>query len=436
MAVKLNSSTRKVEFPLLAQARFTTDHCLKCNICTAACPVVNVTDQFLGPKAVGPQAERFRHPRLPIPDATVSWCSGCGTCSRVCPHGVAVAEMNVQAKARLAAQHGVPLRDQLISRPEMLGQVSKPLAEFVNSALEKSITRFSLEKLLAIDRHAPLPRFTRRTFREHFPELCVKTPPDEGDPGERLVAYFHGCSTNYYEPELGMITVAVLEALGCRVLLPPQNCCGLPLQSNGLFRQARRYGQANIRHLVPFADKEIPIVGTSTSCTLELKHEYRAVLGLAGRDFDLVAEYTRDIFEFILEEFSGEVDNGKLEPVPRRVLYHAPCQLKSHCLGTPALEVLRRIPTLDLVLSESECCGVAGTYGVKRERYEVAYEVGEKLFQQAERAKVDIVVTDSETCRWWISHHTGIQAVHPIELLAESLGLCSAESPLPTKNPQ
>jgi glycerol-3-phosphate dehydrogenase subunit C len=414
---------QKATFPLFSQAIFTSAHCLKCNICTAACPVMNATDQFLGPKAVGPQAERFRHPRLPIPDATVSWCSGCGTCSRVCPHGVSVTEMNVQAKARLTEQHGAPLRDHFISRPEMLGQLSKPFAGFVNSTLEKSFTRVSLEKLLAIHRSAPLPTFAARTFRERFPERCVKTPPDQTDPGKRLVAYFHGCSTNHYEPELGEITLAVLEALGCSVLLPPQNCCGLPLQSNGLFRQARRYGEANIRHLIPFAEKDIPIVGTSTSCTLELKHEYRAVLGLAGRDFDLVAEWTRDIFEFILEEFEEEIEKVELKPVPRRVLYHAPCQLKSHCIGAPALEILRRIPALDIVVSESECCGIAGTYGVKLERYHVAYEVGKQLFQQAEQASVDIVLTDSETCRWWISQHTGIQVQHPMVVLADSLGL-------------
>ena len=33
------------------------DHCIKCNICTAACPVAAVTDKFPGPKFVGPQAD-------------------------------------------------------------------------------------------------------------------------------------------------------------------------------------------------------------------------------------------------------------------------------------------------------------------------------------------------------------------------------------------
>ena len=48
---------------------------------------------------------------------------------------------------------------------------------------------------------------------------------------------------------------------------------------------------------------------------------------------------------------------------------------------------------------------------------------GEEAFVKTRAVAVDIVVTDSETCRWWISQHTGIQAKHPIEVLAESLDL-------------
>jgi glycerol-3-phosphate dehydrogenase subunit C len=85
--------------------------------------------------------------------------------------------------------------------------------------------------------------------------------------------------------------------------------------------------------------------------------------------------------------------------------------------------VLRRIPGLSLTLSESECCGVAGTYGLKRERYSLAYAVGGRLFDQVRQVQPDLVVTDSETCRWWVEGHTGVRACHPIEILALALGL-------------
>ena len=47
---------------LLEDIKRTADLCVKCNICTSACPVVPVTDLFPGPKFVGPQEQRFHDP--------------------------------------------------------------------------------------------------------------------------------------------------------------------------------------------------------------------------------------------------------------------------------------------------------------------------------------------------------------------------------------
>ncbi|MGD2058583.1 MAG: anaerobic glycerol-3-phosphate dehydrogenase subunit C [Anaerolineales bacterium] len=399
---------------------FTADQCIKCNICNTACPVLEVSDQFLGPKAVGPQFERFRHPRLPIPDDSVSWCSGCGTCSRVCPHGVSVAEMNIQAKARLVQQQGAPLRDQLLSRPELLGKLNRPWAALANRALNIQVLRRILESTLGISKDAPLPRFSSETFRDRHADLCLEELPGAT---QKLVAYFHGCSVNHYEPDLGDLTLEILESLGYRIVLPAQNCCGLPLQSNGLFQAARSYARSNLENLEPYIKAGIPILGSSTSCTLELKHEYQTVLGMRGNGYQELAQSVMDLFEFLLMHSYEPLEEAGFAEVPLRILYHAPCQLKSHWIGTPALEVLRRIPGLEIISSQSECCGVAGTYGVKSEKYAVARDVGLRLFQQAQAQSVDLVVTDSETCRWWIRHHTGKACAHPAEVLAISLGL-------------
>ena len=69
-----------------------TDACIKCNVCQSYCPVSNVTDLFPGPKYVGPQAQRLRIG--PSVDYTVDFCSGCTVCTRVCPSGVKIAELN------------------------------------------------------------------------------------------------------------------------------------------------------------------------------------------------------------------------------------------------------------------------------------------------------------------------------------------------------
>jgi glycerol-3-phosphate dehydrogenase subunit C len=398
------------------------DLCLKCNICTAACPVMPATDLFPGPKATGPQAERYIHPDFPAPDYGVEWCSGCGVCSRVCPHGVPVSEINIRAKARFAGQGRISLRDQLLSRPHLLARLAAPVRPAANWALQSRSVRWLLDRVLSISREAPLPTFAAQTFRQRA-ERHLRNAPTHADQLEDLVALFHGCSVESYEPAIGMKALEILETLGFQVDVPPQTCCGLPLQSNGLFDAARKQARENIGHLLTYAYAGVPILGTSTSCTLALRHDYSQILDLQDENTLHVAERVRDLFEFLVYDRPDSLVNISLSPIPIRALYHPPCQLKAHGMGTPARHVLERIPELELHISESECCGVAGTYGIKRERYDVARDVGASLMDRIARLQPDIVRSDSETCRWWISHHSGTVALHPLELLHFSLGL-------------
>jgi glycerol-3-phosphate dehydrogenase subunit C len=237
------------------------------------------------------------------------------------------------------------------------------------------------------------------------------------------VVYFHGCSTQYYEPRVGRAAVRVLRVNGFDVIVPPQNCCGLPLLSNGEFPAARRYHRNNVNSLVKYARQGIPIIGTSTSCTLTLKEEAPELLNMHDEDTRLVAQNTFDFNEFLLNLLSEGNLRTDFKPIPITLAYHAPCQYRAHRLGKPALELLELIPQLRLLDSHAACCGVAGTYGYKREKYAIAMQVGQPLFDFVHRSDVPLVVCDSETCRWQITHATGIPSVHPAEILAAAYGL-------------
>jgi glycerol-3-phosphate dehydrogenase subunit C len=81
------------------------------------------------------------------------------------------------------------------------------------------------------------------------------------------------------------------------------------------------------------------------------------------------------------------------------------------------------VPELRTIELDATCCGIAGTYGLKREKYDIAMKVGAGLFAQIEDASPDRAVCDSETCRWQIEHATGVRTVHPVELLHRASGL-------------
>jgi glycerol-3-phosphate dehydrogenase subunit C len=397
--------------------RDTLDHCIKCTICETACPFAQATVLFPGPKYVGPQAERFRVAGL-SPDASVDYCSGCGICTQVCPQDVKIAEINSQARAALWEERGIPLRNQLLARPSVTGRLGSRVALLANLMLASRTVRRLIEPTLGIHRDAPLPSFAGGTFQRwarRHPEAIAS----------RTVAYFHGCSTNYYEPGVGRMVVAVLEHNRFRVAVPRQDCCGLPLQSNGNFDAARKYVRRLASALAPYARAGVPIVTNSTSCGLMLKREAREILEVDDEEVRLVGEHTYDVCEFLL----GLHDRGELrvdlEPLPLTVPYHAPCQQRGHGIGKPALDLLALVPELRVVEVDADCCGVAGTYGLKREKYEISMNVGEEVFRQVAEAGPDLAACDSETCRWQITHATGVPAVHPVELLYRAYGLAT-----------
>ncbi len=402
------------------------DHCIKCNICTTACPVSAVTDRFPGPKYVGPQAQRFRNPTAAVsPDHSVDYCSGCRACNEVCPTGVPIAELNARARAQIVRDRGMPLRNRLLGRSELLGRLGTPFAPLANWTLSSPPVRWLIERMFKIDRRAPLPRWAGWTFRGWFRREHGKLAMPKGryissSTISRKVVYFHGCSTNYYEPHVGQAALEVLQRNGCEVVIAPQRCCGLPMLSNGEFNAARRYHRANVRSLGQWIRRGYVVVGTSTSCTLTLKDEAPELLGWHSPEVELLAQNTYDIFEYLRLLDQAGLFNRQLGPVDAQLPYHPPCQLKAHRIGLPARDILRYIPGLKIDTSAATCCGVAGTYGLKTEKYQIAMDVGAPLFRWIDQHPSDTAICDSETCRWQITHATGAATRHPIELLRDA----------------
>jgi glycerol-3-phosphate dehydrogenase subunit C len=402
----------------LAMLRGTLDHCVKCTICETACPVSNVSPLFPGPKYAGPQSERYRVADEPSVDVSVDYCSGCGICSQVCPQGVKIAEINAQARNKLKRQKGIPLRDRIITRPTWLGRAGTPVAPLANLSLSLRPARVLAEKALGVHRDAPAPKFAGRRFSRWARD---RTSPRTG----RKIVYFHGCGTEYYEPWEGEKVVAILEHNGFEVVVPKQDCCGLPLQSSGLFDDARkvvlRLARALAAHL---DDEDTIIVGNATSCTLMLKREAREILALEDDPvLKRVSERTYDICELLLELHDRGELKTDFQAVNETVAYHAPCQQQGHWVGKPALELLALVPGLEVKEMNARCCGIAGTYGLKVEKYDISMAVGRDLFDQVQASGASSVACDSETCRWQIAHGTERPSVHPIDYLHRAYGL-------------
>ncbi|MBW2058480.1 MAG: anaerobic glycerol-3-phosphate dehydrogenase subunit C [Deltaproteobacteria bacterium] len=387
-----------------------SDQCIKCGICTEYCPVARVTGDFLGSKQAGPDAQRFRRPQDRSADPWVSLCIGCGKCDLVCPAGVNVSDLTLMAKAKLAGEKGFSPRDWLLGHTHLFGSAAVSLASLTNMVLRSRLFRGVSDRLLAIDRRRPLPGYEKETFRGWFRSHRSK--------GQRKVAYFYGCYANTNEIDVAIAVVEVLEKNGFEVVLPYQECCGMPSLGQGDLESARALGERNVRSLARVVDEGYDIVFSSATCGHMIRSEYPEFFRIEGAQ--RVAERIFDVSEYLLMLHERGELNTDFEPLKDRLPYHAPCHLRSLGIGLPAIDLLQLIPGLELVDIDAGCCGLGGTYGFKKETYDISVAIGQNLVRALEEFGSSVVVSDCEGCRMQIRHLTGLDAVHPLQILRDA----------------
>ena len=387
--------------------------CTKCTACNTVCPVARSTEIFRGPKFLGPESERYRSQPEAAVTAGLDLCSGCKLCEVTCPSQVTIQEYIRRAQNKGAEEKGRTLRDWVLGHTRLLSRFGSMTAPLANLGNRNALVRWAMERVLGIHHKRPLPRYQWLTFERWF-----KRRPRPAK-ARRTVAYFYGCWVNYNERQLGEHVVAILERNGIEVIVPKQQCCGIPAVVNANMDLARKYGGENVRRLNGLP-ANVDIIASSTSCGLMLKHDYAHLLDIPGAEQVGVRVY--DICEYLwmLHE-AGELDLD-FQPVTTRVLYHAPCHLKSHGIGYPAMRLLRLIPGVQLEEVDEGCCGISGTFGVKVEKYDLSMKIGSRLFEAVKAAGRDSVLADCETCRMQVEHGTGARSAHPIDILARAYG--------------
>ena len=104
-----------------------------------------------------------------------------------------------------------------------------------------------------------------------------------------------------------------------------------------------------------------------------------------------------------------------------RAAYHSACHIEKLGWGIYSTSLLKMIPGMELIMLPSQCCGIAGTFGFKKENYDYSQAIGRPLFDRIEELGVEIVATDCETCKWQIEMSTSAKVLNPISILAEAI---------------
>lgn len=391
------------------------EQCIKCTICTAYCPMLEVNPLYPGPKQAGPDGERYRLKEPAYYDMALKYCLNCKRCEVACPSGVRIGDIITIARAKNGRK--VPkLRDAILANTDFVGGMATMVAPIVNTTLGLKPVKRVMDAVLAVDRHRTMPKYSSEKFTTWFRKNAAESQKQYA----KQVTYFHGCYANYNYPQLGKDLVKILNAVGYGVnLMEGERCCGVAKMANGLMRDATRDAKRNLTEIRKATAAEREVVTTSSSCTFALRDEYDHVLGLDNHDVrDSISLATRFLYRLVER---GEVRLAFRNDFRMRAAYHSACHIEKLGWSIYATTLLRMIPGMELLMLPSQCCGIAGTFGFKKENYKYSQAIGKSLFEAIEAAGVDVVTTECETCKWQIEMSTSAKVMNPISILAEAL---------------
>jgi glycolate oxidase iron-sulfur subunit len=294
--------------------------------------------------------------------------------------------------------------------------VARLLQIYQRSGLQAAVQATGLLKTFA-------PAMARS--EELMPDLPIEsglvmgqTYPAE-DERVGTVAFFTGCVMNSMLGSINRASVKLLNAAGYDVVVPnEQVCCSALAQHAGLRDTAVAAAKANV---AAFSDPRIEaVLINAAGCGAMLK-EYPHITDGAGE----FSAKVKDISEFLA---TTRLASRLKVPLNKRVGYDDPCHL-IHGQGVKAepRKLLRAIPGIEFVEVEGadQCCGSAGIYNITQN--EISMAVLDAKMEQIKRAKVDILATGNPGCMFQFRYGAkraglNLEVVHPVELLARSLG--------------
>ena len=358
-------------------------------------------------------------------------CTGCSRCVNNCPVKIDIPWINTAVRDRINREgdperfdwlvegltpdeepNGLDLPKRFFGNFETLAKLGSATAPVSNWVAESASARTLLERVAGVDRRRSLPAFERETLRDWFSARGGSHVSPEGATREAVL--YPDVYTNHVQTERGKAAVRTLEALGVSVRIPDVPGSGRAPLSQGMISTAREKAEAVSEALEPHLAQGRDIVVIEPSDIAMFAREYEKLL--SSDSYERLDEQSYEVIEYIYGLFANGVPADRLpDGDGETVGYHGHCQQRT--LGLDAYtEAVFEECGYDVVSSDVECCGMAGSFGYKQEYYELSVDVGEDL--QREFADFDGPMTASGTsCLEQLDSMLNGSVRHPLELL-------------------
>jgi FAD/FMN-containing dehydrogenase/Fe-S oxidoreductase len=341
-------------------------------------------------------------------------CLACKGCKSDCPVGVDVATYKSEFLSHYYEGRVRPRSAYAFGNIDLWARVASHAPGLVNLTTQLPFLRAISKFVAGIPTQRSIPAFAPETFKAWFHRRSRRNKCSQPHAEAPQVLLWPDTFNNHFLPGTAKAAVDVLEAAGFRVIVPKANlCCGRPLYDHGMLDRAKSLLRGILDELSPEIEAGIPIVGLEPSCVAVFRDE---LVNLFPNDARAQALSRQT---FLLSEFlETRAKDFRLPRLDRKALLHGHCHQKSLMKMTCEEALLHRIG-IDFQSPAPGCCGMAGSFGFEREKYETSIAIGElELLPAVRQAPPDwLIIADGFSCREQIAQGSPRRALHLAEVL-------------------
>jgi FAD/FMN-containing dehydrogenase/Fe-S oxidoreductase len=353
-------------------------------------------------------------------------CLSCKGCKSECPSNVDMAKLKAEFLQHYFDKKGVSMSAWLIAHIGRIHRINSRFPALYNTLFSSKIISALVKVVMGFSQERHLPLLSSRSLESWLKQNgYLGASPARAVVNKPEVCLFLDEITDYLDAEKGMAAAKLLVHLGYDVRFSPALESGRTYISKGLLRKAQAIARKNTRIFQDLLDENHPLVGIEPSAILSFRDEYPDLVGQELRESARrIASYCLTIEEFIAAEYTaGRIDRDLFTLTSAHIKLHGHCQQKS-IASTAAAKIMLSIPqnyTVEEI--KSGCCGMAGAFGYEERHYELSMKIGEMvLFPSVRNAAPGTIISAAgNSCRQQILDGTGVQALHPVEVLYNAL---------------
>lgn len=334
-------------------------------------------------------------------------CLSCKGCKGECPVNVDMATYKAEFLSHYYRHRLRPLAAYSMGLFGIWGRLGASMPAIANFFSHAPFFSTVLKEIGGIAAERAMPVFASETFTSWYWGREKKSAGNS-----RQVVLYPDIFNDCFFPDALKAALEVLERFGCQVIVPEERPPAVrPPMDYGMIDYALRGVLKVVDQLSPYVRQGIPVVILEPSTAAVFRDELPDLLP-THEDGKRLTGLTLLLSEWI------EKEGLEAPKFKAKAILQSHCHQKAVLKAEAERELLKKMG-VEFEEPEQGCCGMAGSFGFERDKYEISMKIAEMNLLPAVRGAEPeaFIIADGFSCRTQIMQGTNRKAIHLAEFL-------------------